>query len=260
MILLAGVAVWLTRRGENNAVLASVDYMLLYVILMGFIHGRSAGGAASVLMCVWYCASFILRGGSASDLLYNTDHWLPMSVYVLSGTLFGYAQDRRRLKVDLLREEREEISRERDFIAFEGEARTFRQVGEVWEQSGSRQRVRTELPPTSSHSVSHLIYRDEPSASYRLRRCAMASPGSGAGAPSRISPEDGRGRLVLTGVPVFPGAEEAGERLQLVRNRSTQKNSVNCFIARHRRMTTSRFKWFSCIIINRNRGLIVTQK
>ena len=116
VVLLAGAAVWLTQKGETNAVLASVDYMLLYVILMGFIHGRSAGVTASILMCAWYCASHILKGGSASDLLYNTDHWLPMSVYILSGTLFGYAQDRRRLKMDSLREEREEISRERDFM------------------------------------------------------------------------------------------------------------------------------------------------
>ena len=113
---LAFIAVWLTRLGENSAALSSVDYMLLYVILMGFIHGRGAGVTAAVLMCAWYCVSFVSKGNSAADLLYNTDHWLPMSVYLLSGALFGYAQDRRRLKVETLKEEKEEIGHERDFM------------------------------------------------------------------------------------------------------------------------------------------------
>ena len=113
---LALVAVWLTQKSENNAVLATVDYMLLYVVLMGFVHGRSAGITASLLMCAWYGLSFVRHGGAPSDLLYNTDHWLPMSVYILSGALFGYAEDRRRLRIDLLKQEKEEIARERDFV------------------------------------------------------------------------------------------------------------------------------------------------
>ena len=116
VILLWLAAVWLTRQGKNSAVLSSVDFMLLYTALMGFVHGRTAGIAAAVLTCIWYCQSFIGEGGAPSDLLFNTDHWLPMSIYVLFGSLFGYAQDRQRSQMALLEQEREDIRQERDFI------------------------------------------------------------------------------------------------------------------------------------------------
>ncbi len=109
-------AAWLTGLGEKNAILTAVDYMLLYVIVMGFAHGRAAGGAAALLACVWYGVSFARKGNEPSDLLFNTDHWLPMSVYLLAGTLFGYVQDRQRARQKLLAEEREEILHERDFM------------------------------------------------------------------------------------------------------------------------------------------------
>ncbi len=113
LVFLAG---WLMQEGEKNALLVSIDYMLLYVISMGFVHGRTAGMTASVLACIWYCWSFIQEGNAATDLMFNTDHWLPMSIYILCGSLFGYAQDRQRLKMELLEKEREEIARERDFV------------------------------------------------------------------------------------------------------------------------------------------------
>ena len=116
VVLLGLLAAWLTVRGENNALLATVDYILLYVILIGFIHGRGAGTVAALLSCAWYCYSFIQKGGDASDLIFNTDHWLPMSIYLLCGIMFGYAQDRQRLKTDLLQQEREEVEQERDFM------------------------------------------------------------------------------------------------------------------------------------------------
>ena len=116
VVLLAALAIWLTVKGESNALLATVDYMLLYVITIGFIHGRGAGIIAAVLTCVWYCWSFVSKGGAPSDLLFNTDHWLPMSVYILCGALFGYGRDRQRTRAELLQREQEEVSRERDFI------------------------------------------------------------------------------------------------------------------------------------------------
>ncbi len=116
VILLGLLAAWLTQLGETNAQLAAVDYILLYVILIGFVHGRTAGTTASVLACIWYGYNFIRHGGAGSDLVYNTDHWLPMSIYLLCGSLFGYARDRQRVKVELLQKEREELQREKEFV------------------------------------------------------------------------------------------------------------------------------------------------
>lgn len=116
VVLMGLLAAWLTKKGESNALLATVDYMLLYVAVIGFVHGRTAGTTASVLACLWYAYSFISKGNAASDLLYNTDHWLPMSVYILCGSLFGYAQDRQRVKVELLQKEQEELQREKEFV------------------------------------------------------------------------------------------------------------------------------------------------
>ncbi len=116
VFLLALLVIWLDLRSENNAILSSVDYRLLFVAAMGIIHGRAAGTVSAVLVCLWYCASFVLKGNSPGDLLYNTDHWLPISVYILCGSFFGYLQDRQRMKNELLRQEQEEISREKDFV------------------------------------------------------------------------------------------------------------------------------------------------
>ncbi|MCR4621241.1 MAG: hypothetical protein K5663_04095 [Clostridiales bacterium] len=116
MILIGLLAVGLTRQSQGVAILSRVDFMLLYTVLMGFVHGRAAGLTAAVLSCVYYGYAFVQTGGAASDLLFNTDHWLPMSIYLLMGGLFGYVQDRQRVKIALLEEEREEIRRERDFM------------------------------------------------------------------------------------------------------------------------------------------------
>ena len=116
VILLGLLAVWLTRKGEGNAVLATVDYMLLYVAVIGFVHGRTAGTTASVLACLWYAYSFIRKNNAPSDLLYNTDHWLPMSVYLLCGSLFGYVRDRQFVRTELLQKEKEELQKEKEFV------------------------------------------------------------------------------------------------------------------------------------------------
>lgn len=109
-------AAWLSKQSQGSAILSRVDFMLLYTVLMGFVHGRAAGLTAAVLSCVWYCYVFVTGGGEPSDLMFNSDHWLPMSIYLLLGGLFGYAQDRQRTKMALMEQEREEIAHERDFM------------------------------------------------------------------------------------------------------------------------------------------------
>ena len=116
VVLLLLLAAFLTEKSRNNALLATVDYMLLYVVILGFVHGRHTGIVAAILACFHYGYSFVSGGGAPLDLLYNTDHWLPMSVYILCGTLIGYGRDRMEVKTELLGKELEEIREEKTFV------------------------------------------------------------------------------------------------------------------------------------------------
>ena len=56
-------AAWLSKQSQGSAILSRVDFMLLYTVLMGFVHGRAAGLTAAVLSCVWYCYVFVTGCG-----------------------------------------------------------------------------------------------------------------------------------------------------------------------------------------------------
>ncbi len=116
VLLLGPLAEWLRSLGETNALLSVIDYRLLYVFLIGAVHGRFAGIAASAFACFFYVSEFLKKGGAASDLLFNTDHWLPLSIYFLCGAVSGYLSDRQRTEMLMLTRERDELLHERDFM------------------------------------------------------------------------------------------------------------------------------------------------
>ena len=151
VVLIGLLALWLSRQSQGSAILSRVDFMLLYTILMGFVHGRAAGLVAALVSCVWYGWTFVQGGGALSDLMFNSDHWLPISLYPLFGALFGYAQDRQRTKLALMEQEREEMRRERDFMegiyqrAFEDRNRLKEQIYHYHDSYGRIYQITREL-------------------------------------------------------------------------------------------------------------------
>lgn len=94
LILIGGVAIALSVAAEQVAFLSMVDYVLLYVAIMGNIHGRKMGGLAALIAWIYYGGNLMAHGHQLSQLLFNTDHWLPLGCYLLCGVLFGYLRDR----------------------------------------------------------------------------------------------------------------------------------------------------------------------
>lgn len=184
--LIGALAVWLSRQSEGSAILSRVDFMLLYTVLMGFVHGRAAGLAAALVSCAWYGFAFVRGGGAPSDLMFNSDHWLPMSVYLLFGGLFGYAQDRQRTKLSLMEQEREEIQRERDFMegiyqrTFEDRNRLKEQIYHYHDSYGRIYQITRELdtlqPVQVFLSTLHVLESTLQNNSAAIYECKPESP------------------------------------------------------------------------------------
>ncbi len=116
LIVFALLAEMLLRTAEVNATFRFLDYWLLYVILMGSLHGGPVGLAAGVIACIGYSFNWFESGNDVYLLLYNKDNWLPLIMYILGGGIFGYIHDRNLEKLSTMRQEMEQRDEEAQFI------------------------------------------------------------------------------------------------------------------------------------------------
>lgn len=116
LIVLACAAVFFTHQSRNNAVLSTMDYMLLFVAIMGTVHGCTMGIAASLIACLHYAVEWVVGGNDLYLLLYNSDHWLPLCCYMLCGSLFGYLRDKLIAQIDTQKREMDELSAQNEFL------------------------------------------------------------------------------------------------------------------------------------------------
>lgn len=116
LALLGALAGALTRSSEAGGIFRLVDYWLLYVAVMGNMHGAWLGLAAAAVACLDYAASWAVGGGEMYLLLYNMDNWLPLSCYLLAGSLFGYLHDKQKQRIDELEQEKAEQDAEAEFL------------------------------------------------------------------------------------------------------------------------------------------------
>ena len=116
LIVFAVIAELLLRMAATNATYRFLDYWLLYVILMGTIHGGAIGMAAGIIACIGYSFNWFEDGNDIYLLLYNKDNWLPLIMYVLGGGVFGYMHDRSDEKLASMKLEMEQRDEETKFI------------------------------------------------------------------------------------------------------------------------------------------------
>ena len=116
LIVLACAAVYFTHQSQNNAVLSTMDYMLLFVAIMGTVHGCMMGIAASLIACLHYAVEWVLGGNDLYLLLYNADHWLPLCCYMLCGSLFGYLRDKLTAQIETQKQEMDELNAQNEFL------------------------------------------------------------------------------------------------------------------------------------------------
>jgi len=116
LLLFAGIAEGLLRVSQTNMTFRFVDYWLLYVILMGNMHGKPIGITAGVIACIGYGVNWALAGNDLYLLLYNNDNWLPLIMYLLSGGAFGYLHDKVTENIESMRREKEQRDEEAEFM------------------------------------------------------------------------------------------------------------------------------------------------
>ena len=98
------VALFAVVQALNDALGANiyyrfVDVRLLYVVIMGSMHGMRLGILASLLACASVLAAYAGQGTSLTSLMMRVENWLPFALYFLVGAITGYLTDRQNSRV-----------------------------------------------------------------------------------------------------------------------------------------------------------------
>lgn len=98
------VAELLNAWTKNNVIVNFIDFRLIYIVLMGMIHGLNAGVFAAILSSIGY----VVTKQSEMQwqiIFYNVQNWLPFASYFLLGSVSGYTRDRHADQVHYAKEE-----------------------------------------------------------------------------------------------------------------------------------------------------------
>ena len=110
------LAAYLDQLELSFNLLGSVNFMLLYTAIIGYAHGRHFGQLAALIACLHYAFRLSAEGSDISLILFNPDHWLPISSYLLSGSLFGYLRDKSQTLADSLQGENVDLKTQNEFL------------------------------------------------------------------------------------------------------------------------------------------------
>lgn len=72
----------------------NIDFRLLYIVILGTIHGMKTGLAASALAGVSLFSAFVTNHSKWDAVLFDIDTWLPYIFFFLAGAVTGYVKDR----------------------------------------------------------------------------------------------------------------------------------------------------------------------
>ena len=72
-----------------------IDYRLLFVVLIGSIHGLLFGIIAAILAASSAIIAWNNIGLDFALLIYNVENWIPFTVYFLAGAVTGYVNDKK---------------------------------------------------------------------------------------------------------------------------------------------------------------------
>ncbi len=85
---------YLNHITETSVLFRFVDFRLLYVIILGSVHGMFSGVVAAVLACVSCLLGYSREGLGWEVLVYNVNNWLPYIAYIIAGVVTGYNKDK----------------------------------------------------------------------------------------------------------------------------------------------------------------------
>ncbi|MFA5674939.1 MAG: NAD-dependent epimerase/dehydratase family protein [Christensenellales bacterium] len=71
-----------------------IDFRLLYVVILGGVHGMRTGIMAAVISGLSFAFSYFSTGIGWQVLVYNVENWLPLVAFVIAGAVTGYIKDK----------------------------------------------------------------------------------------------------------------------------------------------------------------------
>lgn len=93
-----------------------LDYRLLFVVIMGTVHGTAFGLFAAVIAIISALYSWSQSGYEWSLLMYNIENWLPFTMYFIAGAVTGYIHDNRENQIEFQKEQASLISEKYKFL------------------------------------------------------------------------------------------------------------------------------------------------
>lgn len=107
LVLLFLLTEFVSRYTSENVYFRFVDVRLLYIVMMGSIHGMRFGLLAAILECVVLVREFGRIGMGGTLLFFNIENWLPFAAYLLIGSSVGYLKDKKESELTFSRKEYE---------------------------------------------------------------------------------------------------------------------------------------------------------
>lgn len=84
----------LSRITSESVYFKIVDVRLLFVVLMGMMHGLMIGTTAALLECIVLVIRYAQIGTSGLLLFYNVENWIPFVYYLTAGIISGYTNQK----------------------------------------------------------------------------------------------------------------------------------------------------------------------
>ncbi|WP_166242816.1 NAD-dependent epimerase/dehydratase family protein [Paenibacillus turpanensis] len=88
------LAVWLTSI-FNDDLYNFIDFGLLYIIVMGALYGSKQSIIAVIMSTALSAYQSIINGRELVSLLYDTDFFFQLAVYIFIGLVVGYSTERK---------------------------------------------------------------------------------------------------------------------------------------------------------------------
>ncbi|MDO5408039.1 MAG: NAD(P)-dependent oxidoreductase [Eubacteriales bacterium] len=93
-----------------------VDLRLLFVVLMGTIHGMNTGIAAAVLETLSLAAAYYRQETGWFTLFFEPSNWIPFIVYLMAGAVCGYVRLKNRDDISYARKEKDLLQEKFYFV------------------------------------------------------------------------------------------------------------------------------------------------
>lgn len=93
-----------------------IDIRLLFVVIIGIIHGIRAGVIAALLACLSIIFAYVSMHVDWRAVVYNVNSWLPFVSYLLAGAVTGYLRDKNDSALEFARQKSEAQEKHYSFL------------------------------------------------------------------------------------------------------------------------------------------------